>query len=69
MSQRGDSYLRKLMIHGARAVMRHAKNRDDNLSQWINALAARKHVNVATVALANKTARSASILGLYLSLM
>ena len=59
ISKRGDSYLRKLMIHGARAVMRHAKNRDDNLSQWINELATRKHVNVATVALANKTARVA----------
>ena len=47
------------MIHGARAVMRHAKNRDDNLSQWINELATRKHVNGATVALANKTARVA----------
>ena len=59
ISKRGDSYLRKLMIHGARAVMRHAKNRDDHLSQWINELATRKHVNVATVALANKTARVA----------
>jgi transposase len=59
ISKRGDSYLRKLMIHGARAVMRHAKNREDNLSRWINELAARKHVNVATVALANKTARVA----------
>ena len=59
ISKRGDSYLRKLMIHGARAVMRHAKNRDDNLSRWLNELASRKHVNVATVALANKTARVA----------
>lgn len=59
ISKRGDSYLRKLMIHGARAVMRHAKKRDDNLSRWVNELASRKHVNVATVALANKTARVA----------
>jgi len=59
ISKRGNSYLRKLMIHGARAVMRHAKNRDDNLSRWVNELASRKHVNVATVALANKTARIA----------
>jgi len=59
ISKRGDSYLRKLLVHGARAVLRHAKARDDGLSQWLNELAARKHVNVATVALANKTARIA----------
>lgn len=59
ISKRGDGYLRKLLVHGARAVIRHAKNRDDALSQWLNELTARKHVNVATVALANKTARIA----------
>jgi len=59
ISKRGDAYLRKLMVHGARAVIRHAKHRDDGLSRWVNALAERKHVNVATVALANKTARMA----------
>jgi len=46
-------------VHGARAVIRHAAHRDDGLSRWVNALAARKHTNVATVALANKTARMA----------
>ena len=59
ISKRGDSYLRKLLVHGARAVIRHAKDRDDGLSQWLNELVERKHVNVATVALANKTARIA----------
>lgn len=59
ISKRGDPYLRKLLVHGARAVIRHAKHRDDGLSRWVNALSARKHVNVATVALANKTARMA----------
>ena len=59
ISKRGDGYLRKLLVHGARAVLRHAKNRDDGLSQWLNGLTARKHFNVATVALANKTARVA----------
>jgi len=59
ISKRGDAYLRKLLVHGARAVLRHAKNRDDGLSQWLKALSARKHVNVVTVALANKTARVA----------
>ena len=59
ISKRGDSYLRKLLVHGARSVIRFAKDRDDGLSQWLNKLVARKHVNVATVALANKTARIA----------
>jgi len=59
ISKRGDSYLRKLLVHGARAVLRHAKNRDDELSRWLNELVVRKHVNVVTVALANKTARIA----------
>lgn len=59
ISKRGDPYLRKLLVHGARAVIRHSNNRDDALSQWINRLVARKHINVAIVALANKTARFA----------
>jgi transposase len=59
ISKRGDSYLRKLLVHGARAVIRHAKDKDDGLSQWLNELKVRKHVNVVTVALANKTARIA----------
>jgi len=59
ISKRGDPYLRKLLVHGARAVIRHATHRDDGLSRWVNGLVARKHVNVATVALANKTARMA----------
>lgn len=59
ISKRGDAYLRKLLVHGARAVLRHVKDRDDGLSLWLKALSARKHVNVVTVALANKTARLA----------
>ena len=59
ISKRGDPYLRKLLVHGARAVLRYAKGRDDALSQWANALSSRKHANVVTVALANKTARVA----------
>lgn len=59
ISKRGDGYLRKLLVHGARAVIRHASNKEDGLSQWVNRLVGRKHVNVACVALANKTARVA----------
>ena len=55
----GDAYLRQLMVHGARAAVRTAKNHHDVLSQWIQRLSRRKHTNVVVVALANKTARMA----------
>lgn len=53
ISKRGDKYLRKLLIHGARAVIYRMKNR----STWIQALVARSGINKACVALANKNAR------------
>jgi len=59
ISKRGDVYLRSLLIHGARAVIRTAKGKDDRLSQWATRLAARRHPNVAAAALANKTVRMA----------
>lgn len=59
ISKRGDSYLRTLLVHGARAALRWSEGREDHLSHWARQLADRKHVNVAVVALANKTARIA----------
>jgi len=59
ISKRGDAYLRSLLVHGARAVLQTAKNKDDRLSRWVTSLAQRRHPNVAVVALANKTARIA----------
>lgn len=59
ISKRGDAYLRTLLIHGARAVVRTAAGKDDRLSRWVTALAERRHPNVAAVALANKTVRIA----------
>jgi len=59
ISKRGDSYLRCLLIHGARSAVYAAKGKEDRLSQWVTDLAARRHTNVAAVALANKTARIA----------
>jgi len=59
ISKWGDTYLRTLLIHGARAVLSQAKRRDDPLSRWVTDLANAKHPNVAAVALANKTARIA----------
>ena len=59
ISKRGDSYLRCLLIHGARSAVYTAKGKEDRLSQWVTNLAARRHTNVAAVALANKTVRIA----------
>lgn len=59
ISKRGDAYLRQLLVHGARAAVRTAGRRQDPLGRWIQALQQRKPANVATVALANKTARMA----------
>jgi transposase len=59
ISKRGDAYLRTLLIHGARAVIRTAHSKDDRLSRWVTRLAARSHINVAAAALANKTTRMA----------
>ncbi len=59
ISKRGDAYLRTLLIHGARSVIRTARDKDDRLSQWVTRLAARSHPNVAAAALANKTTRMA----------
>ncbi|MHB1993408.1 IS110 family RNA-guided transposase [Metallibacterium scheffleri] len=59
ISKRGDAYVRSLLVHGARAMIRTAKTKDDRLSRWVTELADRSHPNVACVALANKTARMA----------
>jgi len=59
ISKRGDAYLRSLLIHGARAVIRTARPKNDPLSRWVIRLADRSHPNVAAAALANKTTRIA----------
>ena len=56
ISKRGDAYVRGLLIHGARAVLSGKKT--DPRSRWVLA-AARRHPNVAVVALANRMARTA----------
>ena len=57
ISKRGDKYLRTLLIHGARSVIRFSENKTDKRNLWVNGLIARRNKNVATVALANKNAR------------
>ncbi|GLQ94400.1 IS110 family transposase [Dyella acidisoli] len=59
ISKHGDRYLRSLLIQGARAVLKTIQHKDDPRSRWLQALAARRHPNVAAVALANKNARVA----------
>ena len=57
ISKRGDRYLRSLLVHGARSVVRLATNKDDRLSRWINKLKSTRGFNKTAVALANKMAR------------
>ena len=59
ISKRGNKYLRKQLIHGARAALPHIAERDTPLGRWAKELMRRAHRNVAVVALANKLARIA----------
>ncbi len=56
ISKRGDTYLRTLLIHGARSVIYHAAKRPESCT-WISTIVNRRNKNVAAVALANKNAR------------
>jgi transposase len=57
LSKRGDAYLRRQLIHGARAVVRVAKGRTGKPWTWIHELLARRPFNVVVAAVANKLAR------------
>jgi transposase len=57
ISKRGDSYLRTLLIHGARAVLRVAERKAQHADSWLAGVMGRRNHNVAAVALANKNAR------------
>jgi transposase len=59
ISNRGDRYLRTLLIHGARATVHRARRKTDTRSRWIMKLEQRRGKNIATVAIANKNARIA----------
>jgi transposase len=59
ITKRGNKYLRKLLIHGARAALPRLANSGTPLGDWLQALMARTHKNAAVVALANKLARIA----------
>jgi transposase len=57
ISKRGDTYLRTLLIHGGRAVIRAAQHKKTQIDGWLGELLQRRHKNVAAVAIANKNAR------------
>lgn len=57
ISKRGDTYLRTLLIHGARAVIRVAERKVNHANSWLAGVMGRRNKNVAAVALANKNAR------------
>ena len=59
ISKRGDSYLRSLLIHGGRSVVRVAGKHQDRRNQWVQQLDKRRGKNISAVAVANKNARIA----------
>ncbi len=59
ITKRGNGYLRKQVVHGARAALYRCKNNDDQMITWARALVQRRGPNKATVALANRMIRLA----------
>ena len=59
ISKMGDKYLRKLLIVGMTSLVRRAKYKPESVDPYVTRLLARKPVRVATVAMANKAARTA----------
>jgi len=57
ISKRGNPYLRKMLIHGARAAVLRLRREGTRIGQWMDGLEARAHRNVLIVAMANKLAR------------
>ncbi|MBN2258842.1 MAG: IS110 family transposase [Anaerolineaceae bacterium] len=58
ISKRGDRYLRKLLVHGSRTVLRHVEGKDDRRSRWLAKKLETRGFNKTCVALANKNART-----------
>jgi transposase len=62
ISKRGDVYLRKLLVHGARATLRWGGLKADRRRQWLRGLLERRGKKKTAVALADKNARIAWVL-------
>lgn len=58
ITKRGDQHLRSLLVHGARSVVRTAVLKDTPHNAWVNQLRERRGFNRASVAVANKNART-----------
>ena len=59
ISKRGNGYVRRLIIHGARSCILHLDREAHAIGRWLTKLEARMHRNKAVVALANKIVRIA----------
>ena len=59
ISKMGNGYLRRLLVVGATSVTRRAPTNDTRTGAWVRSLLERKPARVVTVAIANKTARTA----------
>jgi transposase len=59
ISKMGNGYIRRLLVVGATSVLRRARNGDPSDTPWLHALIERKPARVVTIAVANKTARTA----------
>jgi transposase len=59
ISKRGNIYLRRMLIHGARAVLFRVKYDTGGFGQWVHRLTQRAPRNKVVVAIANKLARMA----------
>lgn len=57
ISKRGDRYVRRLLVHGARSVLKYAVNKSDRRSKWLLRIQETRGYNKACVAMANKNAR------------
>jgi transposase len=57
ISKRGDRYIRSLLVHGGRSVVKNSGKKDDYLNRWVQRLHKERGYNKAAVAVANKNAR------------
>lgn len=62
ISKRGNRYVRRMLVHGARFCVAHLDRTRDKLGNWLDALEERMHGNKVTIALANKVARIAWVI-------
>lgn len=62
ITKRGNRYLRKQLVHGARSALSRCRNRQDQLNRWGNQLVARRGIQKACVAMAARMARLAWVL-------